>query len=163
SGEWSAPALLSALRLEWRLGNEANAATLFYTLAGRPEGNATTFRAGLFMAASDVVRGRADPAPTRLARPLPARPPHPLGPPAPPAGAAARLGLAYGRGRLAGLDPNSGSSGDVAVSPYLDVPRSDPYHPLARLARARLAPEPLAHVTLREGHRLAVSRRPQDL
>ena len=40
TGEWSAPALLSALRLEWRSGNEASAATLFYILAGRPEWNA---------------------------------------------------------------------------------------------------------------------------
>src|SRR5262249_55152105 len=82
----AAPALPPALRLEWRLGNEANAATLFYTLAGRPEWNATTFRAGLFMAASDVVRGRADRARTWLDRLLPAN-------------ADDRLELAYWRGR----------------------------------------------------------------
>ncbi|HEX3532455.1 MAG TPA: transglycosylase SLT domain-containing protein [Thermoanaerobaculia bacterium] len=147
SGEWSAQALLSILRLEWRMGDEAAAATMFYTLAGRPEWNAATFRAGLFMTASDVARGRADRAHAWLDRLL-------------AADADDRLELAYWRGRLAELEPDEV---DTAVAAYLDVLRADPYHPLARLARARLAAEPLARGAGEEGRRLAASRRPQDL
>jgi len=147
SGEWSAQALLSILRLEWRMGDEAAAATMFYTLAGRPEWNAATLRAGLFMTASDFVRGRADRAHAWLDRLL-------------PAGADDRLELAYWRGRLAELEADEA---DTAVAAYLDVLRADPYHPLARLARARLAAEPLARSAAAEGRRLAASRRPQDL
>jgi tetratricopeptide (TPR) repeat protein len=146
SGDWSAPALLSALRLEWRMGDEAAAATLFYTLAGRPEWNASTLRAGLFMVASDVLRGRADRAHAWLDRLLPAN-------------ADDRLELAYWRGRLAELEPDPAA----AVNAYLDALRLDPYHPLARLARTRLAAEPLARAAAQESRRLGASRRPQDL
>lgn len=147
AGEWSAQALLSVLRLEWRMGNEAAAATMFYTLAGRPEWNAATLRAGLFMTASDVVRGRPDRAHAWLDRLLPAN-------------ADDRLELAYWRGRLAELEPDEV---DTAVAAYLEVLRTDPYHPLSRLARARLTSEPLARRAGEEGRRLAASRRPQDL
>ncbi len=46
---------------------------------------------------------------------------------------------------------------------YLDVLRADPYHPLARAARARLAGEALARVTAAEGRRLAAAGRVDDL
>jgi tetratricopeptide (TPR) repeat protein len=149
SGDWSAPSLLSALRLEWRMGNEATAATLFYTLAGHPEWNAATLRAGLFMVASDVLRGRADRAHAWLDRLL-------------PASADDRLELAYWRGRLAELEPDPKAPAN-AVNAYLEALRTDPYHPLARLARARLAAEPLTRTAVQEGHRLAASHRPHDL
>jgi len=146
SGEWSAPALLSALRLEWRSGNEASAATLFYILAARPEWNATLLRAGLFMAASDIVRGRNDRAHDWVDRILPASPDD-------------RIELAYWRGRLAELDKDSAG----AIRFYLEALRGDPYHPLARMARARLAAEPLERLAAQQGRRLAASSRPQDL
>jgi soluble lytic murein transglycosylase len=147
SGDWGAPALLSALRLDWRSGDEAAAATLFYTLAGRPEWYGPTLRAGLFMAASDIVRGRGDRARAWLDHLLPET-------------ADDRLELAYWRGRLAELDPAAPAA---AVNAYLEALRTDPYHPLSRLARARLAAEPLAHAAAQEGRRLAASGRPQDL
>jgi soluble lytic murein transglycosylase len=146
TGDWSAPSLLSALRLEWRSGNEASAATLFYILAARPEWNATLLRAGLFLAASDIVRGRNDRAHDWLDRLLPATPDD-------------RIELAYWRGRLAELDKNSAA----AINAYLEALRGDPYHPLARLARTRLAAEPLARLATQQGRRLAASSRPQDL
>lgn len=146
SGDWSAPALLSALRLEWRSGNEASAATLFYTLAGRPEWNATLLRAGLFLAASDIVRGRNDRAHDWLDRLL-------------PASSDDRIELAYWRGRLAELDKDS----TRAINAYLEALRGDAFHPLSRMARTRLAAEPLARLAAQEGRRLAASSRPQDL
>jgi soluble lytic murein transglycosylase len=149
SGDWSAPALLSALRLDWRMGDEATAATLFYMLAGHPEWNPSTLRAGLFMIASDVIRGRADRAHAWLDRLLPATEDD-------------RLEIAYWRGRLAELDPEPNAPLN-AVNAYLEALRVDSYHPLSRLARARLATEPLARTAVQEGHRLAASRRPQDL
>jgi len=146
SGEWAAPSLLSALRLEWRSGNEAPAGTLFFVLAGRPEWHAATLRAGLFLAASDIVRGRADRAHAWLDRLLPTT-------------ADDRIELAYWHGRLAELEEDA----DSAVDAYLETLRADPYHPLSRLARARLSAEPLAHAAVREGRRLAASRRVPDL
>jgi hypothetical protein len=146
SGEWSAPALLSALRLEWRSGNEASAATLFYTLAARPEWNAVLLRAGLFLAASDIVRGRNDRAHGWLDRLL-------------PASADDRIELAYWRGRLAELDKDSAA----AINFYLETLRTDSYHPLSRMARARLAAEPLVRLATQQGRRFAASSRPQDL
>jgi peptidoglycan lytic transglycosylase len=146
SSDSAAPALLSALRLAWRGGDEASAATLFYVLVSRPEWRESALRAGLFMAASDIVRGRGDRAGAWLDRLLPST-------------ADDHLELAYWRGRLAELnkDPRA------AVDAYLDVLRGDLYHPLARVALARLAADPLAPAAREEGLRLAGSRRPQDL
>src|SRR5436305_101634 len=70
-----------------------------------------------------------------------------------------RLEADYWNGRLAELEKN----GQEAVSRYLDVLRADPYHPLARAARARLAAEPLTRTTAAEGKRLAGSDRLSDV
>jgi soluble lytic murein transglycosylase len=146
SGDWGATALLSALRLEWRSGDEASAATLFYVLGARPEWHAAALRAGLFLAASDIVRGRADRAHAWLDRLLPTT-------------ADDRVELTYWRARLSEMERNPAG----AVAGYLDVLRADVYHPLALAARARLAAEPLAHAAAQEGRRRAGSGRPQDL
>jgi soluble lytic murein transglycosylase len=145
-GEWGAPSLLAALRLQWRSNNEAAAATIFYTLLGRPEWREAALRAGLFLAASDIVRGRGDRAHAWLDRLLPAT-------------GDDRLELAYWRGRLAELDKDPGG----AVDAYLEALRSDAYHPLSRIALSRLAAEPLARAAREAGRRLAASSRPQDL
>jgi soluble lytic murein transglycosylase len=143
---WAAAALLSALRLEWRTGSEAAALSLYAKLAGDPKSRSEAARAGLFLAASDLVRGRHDRAAAWLAK---AR----LG------SADDRLEADYWSGRQAELEKN----GHGAVARYLDLLRADPYHPLAHSARARLATEPLAHTAAAEGRRLLIAGRVDDL
>jgi tetratricopeptide (TPR) repeat protein len=143
-GDWVAPALLGALRLEWRSGSEASALKLFDQLLRRPEWHAQVARAALFLAASDLVRGRRDRVRPWLDR---------------AEGRDDRLEVTYWRGRLAELehDPRQ------AVSRYLEVIRSEPYHPLARAAEARLAADPLSATADAEGRRLAATGRLEDL
>jgi len=144
--EWAAAALLSALRLEWRSGNEAAALPLYDLLATRREWSTQAARASLFMASSDLVRGRADRARPWLDR-------------ASLVDGDERLEASYWRGRLAELEKNS----RAAVTAYLAVIRPDPYHPMARAALGRLAEEPLGKAAVGEGRRLAGSPRPEDL
>jgi soluble lytic murein transglycosylase len=143
---WAASALLSALRLEWRAGTEDPALSLYEKLIADPKWRSETARAALFLAASDLVRGRRDRAGAWLAR---AR----LG------GRDDRVEADYWSGRQAELETN----GKEAVARYLDVLRADPHHPLARSAQARLAAEPLARATAAEGRHLAASGRLDDL
>jgi soluble lytic murein transglycosylase-like protein len=137
---WAAPALLSALRIEWRAGSEINALTLYERLAGAPNWRNEAARAALFLAASEIVRGRAGRAGRWLAQ---AR----LG------GGGDRLEADYWSGRLAELEKKERD----AVALYLKVLLADPHHPLAAAARARLAAEPLARSAISEGRRLAAS------
>ena len=144
--EWTAPALLGALRLEWRNGAEASALYLFQQLLSRPEWRGPATRAALFLAASDLARGRADRAGAWLDR----------------AAAGDRddqLEVAYWDGRLAELEHEPRE----AVDRYLEVVRADPYHPLARAALARLAAEPLSATTVAAARRLASSSRRDDV
>src|SRR4051812_32318710 len=142
--DWAAPSLLGALRLEWRSGSEASALKLFDQLAKRPEWHAQTARAALFLAASDLVRGRRDRVRPWLDQ---------------AEGRDGHLEVVYWRGRLAelGHDPKQ------AVSRYLEVIRSQPFHPLARAAMARLAADPLSATADAEGRRLAATGRLEDL
>jgi soluble lytic murein transglycosylase len=142
--DWAAPALLGALRLEWRSGSEVSALKLYDQLLRRPEWHAEAARAALFLAASDLVRGRRDRVRPWLDR---------------ADGRDEWLEVTYWRGRLAELehDPRQ------AVSRYLEVVRSQPYHPLARAAMARLAADPLSATADAEGRRLATSGRVEDL
>jgi soluble lytic murein transglycosylase len=144
--EWAAPALLAALRLEWRNGAEASALPLYQRLIGQPEWRGEAARAALFLAASDLVRGRRDRARPWLAQAL-------LG------GPDDRLEAEYWSGRLAELE----NDGRGAVARYLEVLRAEPNHPLAAAARARLAAEPLARTAAAEGRRLASSRHLDDV
>jgi peptidoglycan lytic transglycosylase len=142
--DWAAPALLGALRLEWRSGSEVSALKLYDQLRERPEWHGHAARAALFLAASDLVRGRRDRVRPWLDR---------------AEGRDDRLEVTYWRGRLAELerDPRQ------AVSRYLEVIRSSPYHPLARAAMARLAANPLSTTADAEGRRLAATGRLEDL
>jgi hypothetical protein len=144
--EWAGPALLSALRLEWRGGAEAGALALNRRLTERPEWRGEAARAALFLAASDLVRGRRDRARSWLDQAL-------LG------GRDDRLETAYWNGRLAELERNARG----AVARYLEVLRAAPDHPLSQAARKRLAAEPLARTADAEGRRLAYSRLPDDV
>src|SRR4051794_26373373 len=145
-GPWASRTLLSALRVEWRAGSESQALSLYEKLTADPKWRPETARAALFLAASEIVRGRRDRVATWLTR-------------ARQGGHDDRLEADYWTGRLAELEKN----GTEAVSRYLDVLRTDPYPPLARAARARLAVEPLARTTAAEGRRLAGSNRPDDV
>ncbi|HEV2856651.1 MAG TPA: transglycosylase SLT domain-containing protein [Thermoanaerobaculia bacterium] len=137
---WAAPALLAALRIEWRNGAEATALSYYQRLTSRPEWRGEAARAALFLAASDITRGRRDRARPWLAQAV-------LGT------RDDRLEASYWSGRLAESEKDERE----AVQRYADVLRADPYHPLARSARARLASEPLARAAAAEGRRLAAS------
>jgi tetratricopeptide (TPR) repeat protein len=60
-GDWAAAALLSALRVEWRRGDEAAALPLLDLLASRREWRETLRRAALFL--TSCAAGAAAPAP----------------------------------------------------------------------------------------------------
>lgn len=145
-GEWSAPSLLSALRLDWRNGREVEAAALYELLLGRREWRDAALRAALFLTASDVVRGRRDRARGWLSQAVPETPED-------------RIELAYWRGRLAELDKNL----PAAVSAYLDALRLDLWHPLSQAALRRLAAPSLARAAESEGRRLAKASDPASL
>ena len=147
-GEWAAASLLSAMRLDWRAGDEAAALDVFDALASRPEPEwrDKAGRAALFLVSSDVARRRPDRARDWLAV-------------AERGSSDDRFETAYWRGRVAEL------LGDrmAAVRAYLDAMRADLFHPLAQSARARLAATPLATAAAVEGRRLAGSTSPADL
>lgn len=145
-GEWAAPSLLAALRLDWRSGREADAAALYELLLGRREWRESAFRAALFLASSDIVRGRRDRVRNWLGQAVPETPDD-------------RIELAYWRGRLAELDKN----GPAAVAAYLDAARLDLWHPLAQAALRRLAAPSLARTAEAEGRRLATASDPGSL
>lgn len=116
------------------------ALSFYQRLTARQEWSGEAARAALFLASSDIVRGRRDRARSWL-------------------GQAAlgtrddRLEASYWSGRLAELDNDSRG----AVLRYVEVLRADPYHPLSRSIRARLATPALARAAASEGRRLAAS------
>jgi soluble lytic murein transglycosylase len=138
-GSLAAPTLLAALRIDWRAGADAAALNLYEKLTALPKWRPEAARAALYLAASDIVRGRGDRSGAWLAE---AR-----------LGGGDRLEADYWSGRLAEL----AGKGREALARYLDVLRADPHHPLAGAARSRLAAEPLARTALAEGRRLAAS------
>jgi len=146
-GGWAPPALFAALRVEWRRGDEAHAEHHLDLLLGQRRWTDTAARASLFLAASDLVRGR----PERAGRWLDL---------AERGGREAAIEVAYWRGRLAELEAEP----EAAVRRYLQALRLDPFHPLAGAARERLAAAGgLAGPAQAEGTRLAASGRSDDL
>lgn len=135
SPEWAPASLAAAMRLDWRLGHEGPALENYQTLAARREWTQPAARAALFLAASDLVRGRADRARGWLGQASLDR--------------SSRLEVSYWRGRLAEL----GSDPDAAVSSYLQVLRADAYHPLARAALRHLGSEDLTVARQAEARR----------
>ncbi|MBV8200781.1 MAG: transglycosylase SLT domain-containing protein, partial [Acidobacteria bacterium] len=144
-GEWAAPALLAALRLDWRSGDEATGISVLAMLSSSPRWRDSARRAALFLAASDLVRGRADRAGAWLERAAAGGPDEEL------------PEVAYWRGRLAERQGRL----PAAVAAYLEALRADPYHPLSRAGASRLTVEPLAGEARTAGLRLAASRRPR--
>lgn len=145
-GEWSAAALFSILRLQWRRGAEAQVSQVYELLTSRREWREQALRASLFLASSDIVRGRRDRARGWLDR-VPLETPE------------ERLEVAYWRGRTAELERDPVG----AVAAYLEALRIELYHPLAQAARARLGSETLSKAATSEGRRLAASDRFEDL
>jgi soluble lytic murein transglycosylase len=146
-GEWAAPSLLATLRLEWRTGNDATGASVLSMLGSRAQWRDSARRAALYVAASDLVRGRADRAGAWLDRAAAGAPDEDL------------PEVAYWRGRLAEQQRQL----PAAVAAYLGALRADLYHPLSRAAAVRLAVEPLAGEARTAGRRLAASRHLHDL
>jgi soluble lytic murein transglycosylase len=143
--EWAGAALISALRLEWRGTREEQAAPLYEILVSRPEFSEYAIRAALFLASSDIVRGRADRAGGWLDFAARSRDD--------------RIETSYWRGRLFELQ----GAGARAVGSYLDALLVDPYHPLARSGLARLASPALAGAARAEALRRAGSAKAEDL
>jgi soluble lytic murein transglycosylase len=141
-GELAAPSLLAALRLDWRGGREEAATEIYSILLTRREWREPTFRAALFLTASDVVRGRRDRAGRWLSQAIPESPED-------------RIELAYWRGRLAELDKNA----PEAVAAYLEALRLDLWHPLAQAALRRLAAPALLPTARVQGRRLGTQQR----
>lgn len=124
-GGWAAASLLARVRLLWRQGDEAGALLLYDRLDERGSWRQTKAQTEVFLAASDLVRRRADRAALWLDR------------------AAARSEpeeIEYWRGRLAEIE---GRDGD-AVERYGAVLVETPYGPFADAARERLAAPRLA-------------------
>jgi len=125
-GRFADAALIGALRIEWRTGHEERALALFDLLAARRQWQGTAARAAIFLAASDVVVGRADRAGAWLDVAA-----H---------GEETEQEVDYWRGRQAEL------AGDAegAVRRYLLVMRRGLFHPLAQEAQVRLQRPELA-------------------
>jgi soluble lytic murein transglycosylase len=146
AGRFADAALFSMLRLYMVLGYEDEATGLFDQIAAQRSWRETTARAGLFLAASDLVRGRADRAGGWLSA-------------VERADRDAALEVDYWRGRLAELQEQPAR----AVSHYLDVLERDLFHPLAVAARQRLAQPNVAPAAKERGAALAGSDRSADL
>lgn len=143
---WAAAALLSAMRLEWRQGREESALELFRRIRSRRSWRLTVERGALFLAVSDLVRGRSDRADAWLDI---ARQAHRRDDPE----------IWYWRGRLAELQEHP----DLAVRHYLDLMASDPLHPLALAADLRLNQPELERAAGTLAEQLAGSSRTNDL
>lgn len=139
-GQWAGHGLLAALRLEWRSGSEASALELYDLLLRSGRSREQLARASLFLASSDLVRGRSDRAGQWLAQ-------------AERSGRTAPAELAYWRGRLA----EARGEVEEAVAAYLEALKRDPYHPFALEARRRLIQPTLAPAAAQLGIRLAAS------
>jgi len=137
-GRWAAAALLSTLRLEWRRGREKEALTLLEVLGSRESWGDLYGRAALFLASSDLVQGRSERAGSWLLQARQAR-------------RKLRPLVNYWTGRLEEQQGNP----EQATSSYLEVIAAAPYHPLAQLARSRLAGENLKGAAQALGMRLA--------
>lgn len=143
-GALTAAAYAAALRISARSGADATASALLSRLAARPAWRAETARAALFLAASDLVRGRGDRARLWLGGPGAAGEP---------------IEVAYWRARATELAGNP----QAAVNAYLGVLRLDPYHLLSLGARRRLAGPGLAPSATILAQRLTETGRPADL
>ena len=146
TGEWASASLVSGLRVEWRGGHEDSALELFRLLGTRRSFRSQQTRSALFLASSDLVRGRGDRAGDWLTR-------------AEASEGRPTLETRYWRGRLAEIE----GAADRAVVFYMKALREDRHHPLSLRLPERLAGPELSGAAHMEGTRLAASSRVQDL
>lgn len=145
AGDWADAALLAAMRVQWRVGYEAQALELYEVLGSRSAWQKMRNRASLFLATSDLVRGRFDRAGRWLGNVR-------------RADEETAIELAYWSGRL-----REAAEPDEAVESYLQALLADAYHPLSRAALERLRRPALAPLAEDRAHRLAASGRSRDL
>lgn len=137
TGPFAGPALLSAMRIDWRLQLEPQALSHFASLKSHRGSREHAARGALFLASSDLAQRRVDRAAIWLedARRLDPD---------------TALEVAYWAGRQAEVEAQIGEAQpraaavNRAIERYLEVARRDPYHPLAQDARRRLQQAPLA-------------------
>jgi soluble lytic murein transglycosylase len=122
AGRWADAALLSALRIEWRHGEQQEALRLFDALASRREWSTLFGKAAIFLASSDLALGRSDRAAAWLTS-------------ARRADRELHVIADYWTGRLAELDEDWAAT----VAAYSQVLAADSAGPLAHLARSRLS------------------------
>ena len=146
TGSLSAAALLSSLRIDWRIGHEEPALEQYAHLLSRRDWRDLAARAALFLAASDLVRGRTDRAETWLGHAARSR-------------RAPSVEIAYWRGRSAELRQHS----TAAVRHYLEALREDTFHPISQAGLVRMAQDSLTAAARSEGLRLTSSNRTSDL
>ena len=145
-GPWAGAALFAALRLEWLSDHEESALEIYELLQSKRSEGALAAQASLFLAASELVQGRADRAGSWLSR----------------AQAKSRRSepeVDYWRGRLAELKDEPAA----AVRAYLRLVAEDSAHPLAQLAVIRLRGEALAAEAQAQGRRLAAGKKAEEL
>lgn len=145
AGEFAPSALYAALRVEWIAGNEAEALRLNGLLVQDRRWRVGAGRAALFLAASDIVRGRTDRAPGFLAQAE--------------RSAAGTSEIAYWRGRL----QEAAGKPDEAVASYATALQFAPYGLVAEAAHARLGTAGLAATVRAVAERWAASSSAQDL
>jgi len=145
-GDWAGASLLSDLRLALLSGDESGARNRLSTMAGNPALASVTARGALFIAVSQLVRGRSDGVAALLSLANRTR-------------QASDEEIAYWRGRLAELE----GSIDHAVSFYLAATEERPFHPFALAARARLRRPTLTPALKKRMRALATASDPQSL
>lgn len=145
TGNWADAGLMSAMRVEWRTGSEQTALELYELLGKRRGWQGMLNRASLFLASSDLVRGRTDRAREWLGRTERQRD-------------RSDIELLYWNGRL-----EESTNPRAAVEHYMDALVEDSYHPLSLGALRRLAMPGLAEVALERARQLAGSSRTRDL
>lgn len=143
-GENAAPALLSALRVDWRRGLKAEAVALLDVLSTQSAWRSALARAASFLASSDIARGHGERAATWLDR-------------AARAGAAADE-VEYWRGRLAEIKGQPAG----AAAAYVEALRAAPFGPFARPSRERLGAPALAPAVKALAARLVAGRTFED-
>jgi soluble lytic murein transglycosylase len=124
TGDWAAASLISTMRIEWRTGAEEPALEVYRLLRERRQWRGLAARAALYLAVSDIVRGRTDRAGGWLAT-------------AEAYSGTPTVESALWRGRLAEAEGRP----EQALEHYLRTMRADPYHPLGQAAASRLAGE----------------------
>jgi len=146
SGGWAGVAQLAALRLAALSGNDAEAEGRLRALASRRSWRHELARAALFLASGRLARGESEGTAALLDR-------------ARRSGVAGTEEVAYWEGRRAELE----GSHARAVTAYLEALASDPFHPFARLAAARLSSAKLAPAARARGFALASGSTIDDL